>query len=65
MPLADVPLVITGNACAMFNVRLARVVPLELVAPKLTTLTPAAVGVPEINPVLVLTLNPAGNPLAL
>jgi hypothetical protein len=30
-----------------------------------TVYVPAVVGVPEINPVLVFTLRPAGNPVAL
>ncbi|MNG07858.1 hypothetical protein D3C84_911790 [compost metagenome] len=51
----------------MFTLRIkvAVPVPLALLAPKLTTDCPIAVGVPEITPVDVLILNPAGNPLAL
>ena len=36
-----------------------------LVAPSVTVEVPAAVGVPEISPVAVLTDKPAGNPVAL
>jgi hypothetical protein len=36
-----------------------------LFAPMVTLVVPAAVGVPEITPVLVLTLRPAGSGLAL
>jgi hypothetical protein len=34
-------------------------------APTVTAVVAAAVGVPEINPVAVLTVRPAGNPVAL
>ena len=37
-------------------------VPPELVALMVTVEFPAVVGVPEINPVVALTLKPAGNP---
>jgi hypothetical protein len=40
-------------------------VPLELVALRVTLEVPAAVGVPEIKPELVLTVRPAGRPIAL
>jgi len=46
-----------------FKVALAE--PPEFAAPTVTLLVPAVVGVPEITPVVGLTLNPAGNPLAL
>jgi hypothetical protein len=39
-------------------------VPAELVAEIVTVDVPADEGVPEINPVEVLTVNPAGNPVA-
>jgi len=39
--------------------------PPAFAAPTVTLLVPAVVGVPEITPVAVFTLNPAGNPLAL
>ena len=47
----------------MVNVAVA--VPLAVVALIVTLYVPAVVGVPEINPVLVSTLRPAGNPVAL
>jgi len=40
-------------------------VPAELMAEIVTVDVPAAEGVPEINPVEVLTVSPAGNPVAL
>jgi hypothetical protein len=39
-------------------------VPPLLLALSVTEKLPAAVGVPEINPLLLLTLNPPGSPLA-
>jgi len=48
----------------MVNVRLALPVPPLLVALSVTVDVPAAVGVPEINPDVLLTDNPAGNPVA-
>jgi hypothetical protein len=39
-------------------------VPPELVALMVTVYVPAVVGVPEINPVAVLTVKPGGKPLA-
>jgi hypothetical protein len=53
------PIVITRVALAVLQ-GLA-----PLLAVILTLIVPAAVGVPEITPVLVLTLRPAGNGLAL
>jgi hypothetical protein len=47
------------------KVKVALPVPPELVALIVTAYVPAVVGVPEINPVLVLTVNPPGSPLAL
>jgi hypothetical protein len=58
-------LVITGFAGLMVRVSVALPVPPALVALIVTLYVPAVVGVPEINPVLVLTLTPAGNPVAL
>ena len=57
---------ITGlpNVIVIANVT-AALVPVALVAVRLTLVTPVAVGVPEINPVAVLTLKPAGNGLAV
>ena len=40
-------------------------VPAALVALNVTLDVPAAVGVPEMTPVVVLTESPAGNPVAL
>ena len=47
------------------KVSVALPVPPALVALIVTLYVPAVVGVPEIKPVLVFTLRPAGNPLAL
>ncbi len=46
------------------SVRVALPVPPLLVALTVTVEVAAAVGVPEINPVVLLTVNPAGNPVA-
>ena len=64
VPLAEVALEITGAAAEMVSVRVAVPVPVALVALSVTVDVPAALGVPEINPVLVLTDKPAGNPVA-
>ena len=45
-------------------VRVALPVPVALVAEIVTLETAAVVGVPEIRPVAVLTLRPAGRPVA-
>jgi hypothetical protein len=58
-------LVMTGFAGLMVRVKVALPVPPALVALMVTMYVPAVVGVPEINPVLVFTLRPAGNPVAL
>ena len=55
----------TGALSVTNSVNVALPVPPEFVAPKLTALCPSVVGVPEMTPVTVFTLNPAGNPLAL
>ena len=55
----------TGFAGLMVRVKVALPVPPALVALMVTMYVPAVVGVPEINPVLVFTLRPAGNPVAL
>ena len=65
MPLAVVALVITGGGGLIVKVKVALPVPLLLVALMVTLYVPAVVGVPEINPVLVFTLKPAGSPVAL
>jgi hypothetical protein len=59
-----VALVITGVGMAMVKVKVAFPVPPLLVALKVTVDVPEAVGVPEISPVLLLTLSPAGSPVA-
>ena len=48
-----------------FNIRVAVPLPLALVAVKVTSLCPKAVGVPEIIPVAASKLRPAGKPVAL
>ena len=62
-PLAVVALVITGGAVTVI-VSVAVPVPKLLLALSVTVETPAAVGVPEITPVVVLTDKPLGNPVA-
>ena len=63
-PAAVVALVMTGAAGTIVRLREAVPVPPAFVADRLTVNVPAAVGVPEIRPVVVLTLNPAGKLLA-
>jgi len=46
------------------SVRVALPVPLTLVALSVTFDVPGAVGVPEINPVVLFTVSPLGNPVA-
>jgi hypothetical protein len=62
VPLAVVPPVITGAALIIVNTRAAVPVPVLLLALRLTFDVPAAVGVPEITPVVALTVRPAGKP---
>jgi hypothetical protein len=62
--LAVVLLVIAGAAEAMVSVSVAFPVPPLLVALSVTVEVPAAVGVPEIDPVAVFTVRPAGKPAA-
>ena len=57
-------LVRVGTGAAMVIVRMAFPVPPLLVALRVTVDAVAAVGVPEINPVALFTVNPAGNPVA-
>jgi hypothetical protein len=64
VPLADVALVITGVAALIVSFRVAFPVPPLLVALMVTVEVPAAVGVPEIDPVEPLTARPAGKPVA-
>ena len=49
----------------MVRASVAEPVPAALVALSVTLKLPAAVGVPEIRPVVVLTDSPGGNPVAL
>ena len=61
-------LVIAGApccACPMVRDKVAEPVPPALVALIVTLKLPAAVGVPEMRPVVVLTDSPAGKPVAL
>jgi hypothetical protein len=64
VPLAVVALVITGGGMAMVRVKVALPVPVLFVALSVTVELPTAVGVPEINPVVLLTESPAGKPVA-
>ena len=52
------------GAALMVRVRVALPVPVLFVALRLTVEVPAAVGVPEINPLVLLTDSPLGNPVA-
>jgi hypothetical protein len=64
VPLAVVALVITGAAGLMVSASVALPVPPLLVALSVTVDVPAVVGVPEINPDVLFTDKPAGNPAA-
>jgi hypothetical protein len=55
----------TGVAGLIVKVSVAVPVPPALVALMVTVYVPAVVGVPEIMPLLVFTLRPAGSPVAL
>ena len=50
-----------GDRLVMVNVSVAVPVPLPFVALSVMLYVPAVVGVPEINPVDVFTVKPAGN----
>jgi len=63
-PPAVVALVMTGAGTAMVRVRVAWPVPPLLVALSVTVEVPAAVGVPEIKPVPLFTVIPAGKAVA-
>jgi hypothetical protein len=55
----------TNEVAAMtVSVSVALPVPVLLVALSVTVEVPVAVGVPEINPVAVFTVKPAGKPAA-
>ena len=64
-PLAVFALVMTGGPSVILNVTTRLPVPVALVADTVTLLVATVVGVPEITPVLVFTLSPAGRPVAL
>ena len=53
------------DAATIVMETLAEPVPAEFDAEMVTVDVPAALGVPEINPVEVFTLKPAGKPVAL
>ena len=58
-------LVMTGAGGLIVKVSVALPVPPALVALIVTVYVPAVVGVPEIRPVVVFTVKPARNPVAL
>ena len=64
-PLAVAALDTTGAATVTVIVKALVPVPAVLVARSVTADVAAVVGVPEINPVAVLIVSPAGNPVAL
>ena len=55
----------TGAGGLIVKVNVALPVPPALVALIVTLYVPAVVGVPEITPVVVFTVNPPGSPVAL
>ena len=55
---------ITGFGGLTVRVSVLVPVPLALIALRVTLVTAAVVGVPEITPVEVLTVKPAGKPVA-
>jgi len=64
VPLGVAALVMAGAGKVMMIVKVAVPVPPLLVALKVTVEVPVAVGVPEITPVAVLSVRPAGSPVA-
>ncbi|HTX39899.1 MAG TPA: hypothetical protein VME43_33000 [Bryobacteraceae bacterium] len=64
VPPAVLALVITGGPDVMATVSVVLPVPVLFVALMVTGVVPAALGVPEITPVEVLTDSPPGNPVA-
>jgi hypothetical protein len=59
------PATTTGAAATIVIVRLLVPDPAALLALRVTAEFAAAVGVPEITPLVALTVRPAGNPVAL
>ena len=57
-------LVINGGNSLTVKVSVLIPVPPPLMAEMVTDLVPAAVGVPEMSPLVVFTLRPAGRPVA-
>ena len=67
VPLAVLALVMTGAAGVVGAIvidNVAMPVPLVFVAEIVTLVVPAAVGVPEIAPVVVFNVRPGGSPAA-
>ena len=67
MPTAAVAVVgpvMTGGGGWIVRARAALPLPPALVALSVTVEVPAAVGVPEIKPLVALTARPAGSPVA-
>ena len=64
VPLAVVALLITGADRMIVSARLCVAVPAPLVAERVTFVCPAAVGLPEMTPVVLLIDKPAGRPVA-
>ena len=56
---------VAGVAADTVTIRLLVPEPAEFVALKVTVDVAAAVGVPEITPLVAFTVRPAGNPVAL
>jgi hypothetical protein len=56
---------VTTGAAATVIVRILVAEPTELVALRVTAEVAAAVGLPEITPLVALTVKPAGSPVAL
>ena len=65
VPVAVAELLMTGTGAVTVNVKVLVPVPPALVALKLMVDVAMVVGVPEMTPVVVLILNPAGSPVAL
>ncbi|HTX39901.1 MAG TPA: hypothetical protein VME43_33010 [Bryobacteraceae bacterium] len=63
-PFAVLALVITGGPDVTVTVSVVLPVPVLFVALIVTGVVPAALGVPEMTPVEVLTDSPPGNPVA-